>query len=245
MNSLIKPTRPSPSRRWRARGFSIAEMLMALTISATLLSAALVALDVMFKRYTAIADSASTHVVARTVMHRMLTMIRTGSEFGPFPDDVLDGDENPLNTNMIEFLSRVDPVSGMREVTRLERRTSSTMVTPGGERLELRGPNTLWLVITREVDGVATLDERPLLDGVVDAVFNLEYAPGPRLVRATIDLTIEPRSSEIATFDAQTGTWNVTSVDPDTGQRVVQTVARGGNGPPTIRMIASTSPRGL
>jgi len=229
----------------KARGFSIAEMLVALTISATLLTATMVALDVMFKRYTAIADSASTHVVARTVMHRMLAMIRTGSEFGPFPTDVLDDAQNPADYDNIEFLSRVDTVSGLREVTRLERRVSAPVTFPGGDRIELRGPNTLWLVIEREVNGVSTVEERPLLDGVVNVVFNLEYSPGPRLVRATIDLTVEPRSGEIATFDAQTGTWNVTTVDPRTGARVVQTVARGANGPPTLRFVASTTPRGL
>ncbi|RMD63684.1 MAG: prepilin-type N-terminal cleavage/methylation domain-containing protein, partial [Planctomycetota bacterium] len=52
-------TTTPPSGRWR--GFSLVEMLLALAISATLLTAALAALDSSFKGYKATTESASTH----------------------------------------------------------------------------------------------------------------------------------------------------------------------------------------
>ena len=59
------------------RGLSLLEMLIALAISAMLLTAALSALDVMFKGYKQTTESASTHVVSRIVMSR-----RAGTSWG-------------------------------------------------------------------------------------------------------------------------------------------------------------------
>ncbi|MGQ0628840.1 MAG: PilW family protein, partial [Phycisphaerales bacterium] len=120
------------------RGFSLIEMLVALTISSTLLAATLVALDVMFKRYTVVADSAGTHVVSRMVMHRILSMVRTGREFGPYPVDVLDPSQNPGTYDRMEFVSREDEEAGVREVTRLERREAGRATLGNSERVDLR-----------------------------------------------------------------------------------------------------------
>jgi prepilin-type N-terminal cleavage/methylation domain-containing protein len=57
-------------KRRHRRGFSLVEMLVALTITATLLTAALTALDAGFKGYKFTTDGASTHVVSRITMHR-------------------------------------------------------------------------------------------------------------------------------------------------------------------------------
>ncbi|HZW10885.1 MAG TPA: prepilin-type N-terminal cleavage/methylation domain-containing protein [Phycisphaerales bacterium] len=70
--------RQSQPRGGAARAFSVVELLVALTISSLLLTATLVALDASFKSYKVTTESASSHVVARMVMHRMTTMIRTG-----------------------------------------------------------------------------------------------------------------------------------------------------------------------
>lgn len=225
----------------RVRAFSMVEMLIALTVSATLLASALVALDVMFKRYTVISDSASTHLVARTVMHRMLAMIRTGEDFGPYPADVLNTATNPADYSYIEFVSERDSSGNVVEITRIEKRASNTS-TIATESIALRGPNTLWLKLTRFNPGATapSVNERPLLDGVSDCKFNLEYAAGPRLVRATIDMTILPTGNVIQKNDGTNYTSTVTVDGNTVTNEGIATDATS----ETIRLVASTSPRG-
>ncbi|CAN5762808.1 hypothetical protein BH11PLA1_BH11PLA1_22150 [soil metagenome] len=226
----------------RRGGFSIIEMLVALTISGTLLTACLVALDVMFKRYTVISDSASAHVVARATMHRVMQMIRTGKEFGPAPTDVLDPAQNPHDYDSIEFVSFEDAANGIREVTRLQKRASADF-TMGAEVAGMRGPFMLVLVIDRSVNGVVTRTERPLIDGVLDAKFNLDYDVGPRLVRATVDITIQPTGSNYAKFDADTGTWTVSEYDDTRHEWRNRQVMTANDATPMIRLVSSTCPR--
>ncbi len=197
-------------RRRARRGFSVIEMLIALLISGMLLSACLVALDVSFKSYEVTTESASTHVVSRMVMHRALTMIRTGEEFGPYPIGVLR--PTRIDSHYIEFVSLDDEATGQRQVTRLER-----VADPNGgeglydlqyERWDYEGGT--------QVNHVAY----PLIRGVREAIFTLEYDIGPVLRRATIDLTIQP---------------------DDTQQDRIETDLAA----PVLRLVASTSPRRL
>ncbi|MCW5764397.1 MAG: prepilin-type N-terminal cleavage/methylation domain-containing protein [Phycisphaeraceae bacterium] len=224
------------------RAFSLIEMLMAFTISATLLAASLVALDAMFKRYTVISDSASTHVISRVVMHRIMSMIRTGSEFGPYPADVLDASQNPADYTRIQFVSRNDAETGTRQVTTIERREPVT-VTLGDDRYTQRGPFVLWLVIDTNTNGVVSRQERPLIDGVLNARFNLEYEPGPRLVRATVDLTIAPQSSQYAKYDTSSGAWTMMVYNPATQSWDERRMISSDLPSESIRLVASTSPR--
>jgi type II secretory pathway pseudopilin PulG len=227
-------------RRGRRRAFSIVELLIVLTISATLLVSALVALDALFKRYTIITDAASTNLVARTVMHRILTMVRTGTDFGPYPADVLDASTNPATYTYIEFVSERDSTGAVAELTRIERRAATTGAI-NGETIELRGPYVLWLKVTTYVGGSPVVNERPMLDGVLDARFNLEYTVGPRLRRATIDLTVLPNGNTVQTSNAGTLTTNTTV----NGQTVLNHTVSVDATAETIRLVASTSPRGL
>jgi len=71
-------------------------------------------------------ESASTHVVSRIVMARVMALIRTGKEFGPFPADVLDSAQNPLVSTFVEFVSLDNAATGQRQITRIERRTGTT-----------------------------------------------------------------------------------------------------------------------
>lgn len=192
------------------RGFSLVEMLIALAISSMLLTATLGALDAAWRSYKVTTESASTHVVTRIVISRMLSLIRTGTDFGPYPADFLDPNQNPIaDAGFIEFLAETDRLQGNEIVTRIERRESATQT----------GFFELWY-LRLDVSGEETivLEERPMLRGVRDAIFILEYEPGPRLKRATIDLSIQP--------------------DDD------RDIAMGlGSAAPMIRLVASAVPR--
>jgi len=195
------------TRRVGSRGFSIAEMLIALAITATLLTATLAALDASFKSYKVTNESASTNVVARIVMQRVTAMIRVGEEFGPYP-------VNPITTpiiqsDRIEFVSYRDPSTNTERVTSLQRRAAD-----GDD-----GPWQLWYVETTYVNDIySAQDEAPLLMGLTELSFTLQYDVGPRLHRATIDMVIKPNDLQDAAVAADLET-------------------------PTIRLIASASPR--
>lgn len=178
------------------RGFSLVEFLVALMISSMLLTASLSALDTSFKTYKTTTESASSHVVARMVMHRLQTMIRTGEEFGPYPlnpilDPVLVPDPPEL-----EFVTSRDDASGEETVVRLERRDADD----GSE-----APYELWYVQTVMLDGepVGDPEEYPLIKNVQNVTFTLYYDVGPRLEQATVDLTIRPNNLQDAAIAAK------------------------------------------
>jgi prepilin-type N-terminal cleavage/methylation domain-containing protein len=190
------------------RGFSLIEVLIALTITATLLTATMAALDASFKSYKANSESAATNVVARIVMQRLTGMIRTGDSFGPYP-------ANPILTpsiqsNWIEFVAFRDPVTGTERIIRLERR----------DGVGANGPFELWYTISTFVNGdFESVEEVPLLTGLNEVLFDMEYDVGPRLRRVTIDLIIQPEVGG----------------DMAIGVGQLET--------PTIRLVASASPR--
>lgn len=214
--------RHPPLRGARRRAFSMIEMLIAITISATLLTATLTALNASFIQYKVVTESASTHVVSRIVMHRILSMVRTGSEFGPFPVDVLDNAQNPLTTDWIEFVSARDTAGGIDRITRIEHREA-----PAGAPAGAAG--SLWYVlldpdlVDPDDPEAGILEEFELLAGVEAITFTLEYDIGPALRHATIDMTIRPNDSE----------------DMTTGAVTAAAEAQ------TIRLIASAAPRQL
>ena len=199
---------PLPRRRG---GFSMVEMLIALTISSLLLSACLVALDSSFKAYETTTESASTHVVSRLVMHRMMAMIRQGEEFGPYPIGVVT--PTKIDSTYIEFVSLQDDMTGERQVTRIEKAADPQV------------QNTFVLQYRRwdYVNGTLVQSfTHPLIRNLKEAKFTLEYDIGPRLTRATVDLTIKP--DDITT--------NATAIATDLHT-------------PTLRLVASASPRRL
>lgn len=174
-------------------GFSLAEVLIALAITGTLLTASLAALDASFKSYKLTTESASTNVVARMVMQRVMSMLRNGAEFGPYPVDVLDASQNPVRSDAVEFVALEDGVN--RRIIRLELRATEDAAT---------GPNQLWFIQTDFVNGTQTSqEERPLLTGVASAEFTLQYGIGPRLERATVDFTIRPNDYQDASFGGE------------------------------------------
>jgi len=221
-------TRTRRHHRPRARrAFSMVEMLIAMSISASIMTATLVAFDAMFKVYSTATDSASNHVVARIAVNRLLGMIRTGSEFGPFPNDVLDSDANPLKSDYFEFASRISDDGAIAEVTRVEfrypdepplLRTWGASEDPPGlpDDMEVEGPGELWIVLIDVESGVE--QEFMMLSEVRSAEFTLRYDIGPKLIKGTVDIIFEP------TLAVDDGVWT-----PAT--------------PGTVRLIASAMPR--
>ncbi len=200
------------NRNTNRRAFSLIEMLIALTITSTLLAATMTALHASFRAYKFTTDAASTHVVSRIVMHRLLTMIRTGDQFGPYPADVLASSQNPMDSTFIEFISFYDDATKTKHIAKVERRTALS---------DEQGPYVLYYVEKVYVNETLTsTNEQPLLQGVKDAKFTLEYDIGPRLKRATVDLTVQPG---------------------DTKNTSVYTELAA----PTIRLVSSVMPRRL
>lgn len=160
-------TRPTHRRR---HGFSLVEVLIALAITSTLLTATLVALDASFRAYQSTTEEVSSNSIGRLVMHRLLTMIRTGTDFGPYPDDPR---VSIIKSDYIEFRTQADQV-----ITVLWNRNTEilTYQVEGEDAVELLG------------GVVGTSDDL----GNLAAPFTLEFADGRRLYRASIDLTIEP-----------------------------------------------------
>jgi len=145
-------------------------------------------------------------------MHRLMTMIRTGSEFGPYPVDPLDRAQNPVDSTFIEFVSINDPNTLRRQVLRVERRDAA---------IAAEGPFELWYVQVDFTNGVETSRiQRPLLTGVQQVRFELEYDVGPRLKTATVDLTVRANDFQDAQIQGDLET-------------------------PSIRLVSSVSPRRL
>ena len=157
-------------QRVRRRGFNLVEGHIALAITATLLTATLETLDASFRAYQATTEEVSTQSIGRIVMHRMLTLIRTGTDFGPFPADPRVA---TIQSDFIEFRTQNGEI-----VTITWNRNDETLLysVEGNTPVEM-------------LDGVVgTTDEA----GVVQAPFTLNYEQGRRLYRATIDITVEP-----------------------------------------------------
>lgn len=167
---------PTTSHRSRARrGFNLVELLIALAITASLLAATLAALNASFRAYQMTTEEASTHTIARLTINRLLALIRTGEDFGPFPDDPK---ESIVQSNSIEFA--ID--------------SGQTLVVEWDS-----GDQALYLIVLNEDHEEES--RQLLLGGVIaqtdaegEAIppFTLEYEKGSKLYRATIDLAIIP-----------------------------------------------------
>ncbi|MEM7680666.1 MAG: prepilin-type N-terminal cleavage/methylation domain-containing protein [Planctomycetota bacterium] len=108
MRTAPRPSH-SQSRRRSRRGFSLPELLVALAITAGLLTAVVMSIDASFRAYAAAAESASTNTATRLAVHKILGMVRGGRSHGPLstlddPTVVFSGDV--ATHDRIEF---VDP----------------------------------------------------------------------------------------------------------------------------------------
>ena len=179
-NAASTRARRNSRRRGRnlRRAFNLPELLIAVAINAVLMLATFVALHASFQAYQATTEVAATHTIARLAMHRMLTLIRTGNEFGPFPTNPLD---TTVHSDYVEFQTSGEvPQIIMLEWDQVE--------------------EALYMEVTDVATGVQVA-RQPILNGVkaqYDAAdelimpFTLEFSKGKHLYRATIDLSVLP-----------------------------------------------------
>ena len=167
---MIDSRRQRRSIAVRRRGFNLVEVLIALAITASLLTATLVALDASFRAYQSTTEEVSTQSIGRIVMHRMLTLLRTGTEFGPYPADPR---VSRIRSDYIEFRTQED------EVVTIRWDRANEVLT---YQIEGQAPVEL-------LDGVVGTEDE---EGNLQEPFTLEFEQGRRLYRASIDLTVEP-----------------------------------------------------
>jgi len=173
------------------RGFSLVEFMIATTISATLLAATMSALDTSYKSYKVATESASLNMSARLAMHRLTTLVRNGEEFGPFPANPIA--QPRIETDTLEFVAHNDADALVREVWSVSLVPANLDETNRG-----LGPNKLEATVTRyESANVVATFTQPLVYRVTDCNFLLEYDVGPRLRKATIDLTVGERQDRV------------------------------------------------
>ncbi len=159
---------PRNRARRARRGFSLIEMLVALAICSALLTATLVSLYASFRAYQSTTEQASTHVIGRVVMHRVMALVRNGVGFGPLPEDPR---ETSIATDEMTFLDDEE-----REITlRLDRTHKVLLMRVDGSQEQVL------------LDGVSgPLDT----DGTELGAFQLEYENGYKLIKASFDLTV-------------------------------------------------------
>ena len=177
------------ARSGRRRGFSLVEVLIALAVTGLLLGAVLVALDACFKGYKVTTEQSATNMMARLTMQRISSLVRNSKDFSPVPADVLDLTQNPVRTTQIKITAAVG-ANGRQESTFEVRDAAGSA-----------GPYQIWYV-RKDFSGGTQVrnEERPILSGVLAANFTLQYTAGPRLIRATIDLTVKPNGFQDASI---------------------------------------------
>ncbi|MEM1097500.1 MAG: hypothetical protein AAGH92_01805 [Planctomycetota bacterium] len=187
-------------------------MLVSLSITSLLLTATMVAIDASFKAYANAAESASTQVSTRMVIHRVLTLVRTGTLQGP-----LTAEDHAVYG------------SGLDSPT-----FSGNIVTSSYMHLFDRDLNRLTLIYDED-DEILYLETEPpggtavrypLLGGVTDCEFVLRRRRDAStnyqwlLERGSMDMTVVPDGN--ATTDLEDGQTAAVRVVASTAPRRLQ-----------------------
>jgi prepilin-type N-terminal cleavage/methylation domain-containing protein len=174
------------------RGFNLVELLMALSISAVLLTATMVALNASVVAYQSTTELASTHTIARLTIERLQAMIRTGRDFGPYP---INPQDSVVTSDHITFFVPDDLGSTL----------AGRLVT-----IEWREDDEALFVMIYDAGTGVLIDEALLLEGVVAQYdddgtrikpFTLEYELGRKLYRASIDMLVIPDDNMDVTIE--------------------------------------------
>jgi prepilin-type N-terminal cleavage/methylation domain-containing protein len=159
-------------------GLSLIETLLALAITALLLTATMVATNASFVAYADACEQASAQASTRMITNRLLMLVRTSTAHGPLIADASHDPPVTLSGSTItsNYIEVIDPKGN--EVV-IEYRSAS---------------KELWLVTTPA--GSTTAQAQPLIGGVTACTF---YALRKQddnglyvLDRATMDLTVHP-----------------------------------------------------
>jgi hypothetical protein len=180
---------PRVSRRPRARrarvGVGLVELLIALAIAASLLTAVAVATDAAFHGYAVNQEQSSLTQAARVGLHRMLLQIRTGDAHAADPNPA-----SPANLMLRDGLT----VYGADPVTKQTLNSSIALLDETGNLYHYYWdkPDGRVVVSVRQ-PGAAAAIEHTLMRGVTDFRVTLEPLPGTRgkLRRATVQFTLQ------------------------------------------------------
>ncbi|MCX5662920.1 MAG: prepilin-type N-terminal cleavage/methylation domain-containing protein [Planctomycetota bacterium] len=179
--------RPRPRR---AAGLSLVELLVALAITAMLLTATMVALDASFKAYADIAEQSSAQASTRLVTQRLLQLIRTSTAQGPLDNDTTVTPNAVLSGTTITS-PYVELIDSKGNLVRVEHRAAS---------------KELWLVTTPL--GTTTAQAQPLMSGVTAATFTNRRRQDDSglwvLERSTMDVTVMPGADATMSIENRT-----------------------------------------
>ena len=167
--------RMTAGARRGARGMSIAEMLIALAISASVLTAVAAALDVSFHSYGVNQENANLMQRCRIAMHRITTDIRTTTAHTP-----------------------VDPVAvAAFKAGRNTTDTAILMIADNGEQMGYQYDAANKLLNLTDKDG----NEYVIARGVEAFQVKFEPVPGAtsaNLMRASVMLTVRTDGKQLA-----------------------------------------------
>jgi len=176
-------------------GLSLVEMLVALAITAMLLTATMVAIDASFQAYASAVESASTQTATRMVVNRLLTLIRTSTNHAPTTlAEAQAVDVNATKTGDTIECNFLDLLDAQGQLLRLEYRDND---------------DKLWLRV--DDNGNFSFEngetEQPLIGGVTAMTFYAHIrfdTDGVRVLeRGSIDMTVVP--DEDNTLAIETG----------------------------------------
>jgi prepilin-type N-terminal cleavage/methylation domain-containing protein len=170
-------------RSQRARGLSLMEMLIALTITSVLLAATMLAIDASFTAYASAAKSASTQTTTRLTVHRLLKLIRTSTLHGPVKTSVpADAAWSDWPTLLSELENELQARRGVERPSVSP--TEQDQFTLESNYFRIWDPNGDQVVLTYvdETDEIwlttlphesSTASAQPLLGGVVSGKFTI------------------------------------------------------------------------
>ena len=152
-------------------------MLIALSITAVLLTATMMAIVASFDAYASAAESASTQTTTRLVIYRLLTLIRTSTAHGPLEPD--SGAGVTMTANDILDSPYIEMIDSNGNLIRIDYHADTQQ---------------LW--VTTTPFGSTTATSEPLLGGVTQASFHLRRRLDNQnvwvLERGSVELTVVP-----------------------------------------------------
>ena len=171
-------------RRRRYRGVGLVELLVALSISAALLTAVAVATDTSFKAYAINEEQSNLLQRGRLGLNRMLTYIRTCKE------------HQPINPQQISDFVHGSTVTD----------TGFSMLNDAGEQIDVDYDPANKRILMSKGDGIA----HELVHGVVAFQVKMEPMKSPAAIRAGGDYDLLRRATVLITLQT---TGNLADMD--------------------------------